>query len=213
MVIKIKIAITLRYEKINNRELYIINQQFEEIFEKLNITLVPILDIKNAKETAINCDALILTGSPIHVNPKLYGEEEKINYEWIYEKEDELDYKIIKEFTKLNKPILGICRGLQIINVYYGGTLNQKINNHEGITHLINIEKNSFLKNIYKEKCISVNSTHTQSINKLAKNFKICAQSNDGTIEAIQKEYIYAVQWHPEKLLDYSFFKWFISIL
>lgn len=205
------IAITLRFEKINDREVFLINKNFKDIFDKLGVTLVPIFQNVNIKKLANLCDAVILTGSPLHVNPKLYNKKEEINYDFSYSKEDDLDYTLIKEFDKLNKPILGICRGIQVINTYFGGTLHQNIKNHEKTTHKINILDNNFLNKIYQEKSMIVNSTHTQCIDKLAENFKICAISEDNVIEAIENKNIIAVQWHPEKLFDYDFFDYFIN--
>lgn len=81
-------------------------------------------------------------------------------------------------FVKYNKPILGICGGLQTLNVYFGGDLNQNILNHklyDGRTHNIKISSNSFLSNVYKQEVIKVNSYHRQAIRKLASNFKVTA--------------------------------------
>lgn len=205
------IAITLRYEQINNRELFTINKNFKDIFDKLGVTLVPVFDTTNIKNIAKFCDAIILTGSGIHINPKLYNQAEKINYEYPYILEDKLDFALIKEFNALNKPILGICRGIQVINVYFGGSLKQKINNHENVQHEILLKNNTKLHNIYKQDVIMVNSSHTQSIDKLAKNFKISATSSDNIIEGIEYKNIVGVQWHPEKSMDLNFFKNFIK--
>ena len=207
------VGITLRYEKINDREVFLLSKKFKDIFDNLNITLVPIFDTKNIDQIVSMCDALILTGSPIHVNPKLYNEKESnnVDYNFSYTKEDELDYILIKEFVKLNKPILGICRGIQVLNVYFGGTLNQKVLNHEGVDHEVTFMNNSFLYDLYGKNKM-VNSTHTQAVGKVAPNFEVIAKSYDGIIEGIKKDNIIGVQWHPEKLKDLEFFKSFINL-
>ena len=205
------IGITLRYERLEERDLFTLNKKFLEIFSKYKIILLPIVDVKSIKEYAKICDAVILTGSPVHINPKLYNEEPLFIYDKMYEHEDLLDYKIIDEFDKLNKPIIGICRGTQVINTYFGGTLNQKIPNHEDCYHNVNIVNDSFLNKIYQSDKILVNSSHSQSIKNVAKGFKICAISEDNCIEAIHKDNIYGVQWHPEKDYDYAFFEYFIK--
>ncbi len=119
-------------------------------------------------------------------------------------------------FVKYNKPILGICGGLQTLNVYFGGDLNQNILNHklyDGSTHNIKISSNSFLNNVYKQEVIEVNSYHRQAIRNLASNFKVTAVSEDGIIEAIEDGNIIGVQYHPEKLDNINFFKEFIKLI
>lgn len=79
--------------------------------------------------------------------------------------------------------------------------------------HSVNISEESLLYDIYKENVIEVNSYHNQSIKDLANGFKISAISKDGIIEAIEKDNIVAVQWHPEVLKDMKLFKGIISKL
>lgn len=156
------------------------------------------------KEVLNRCDGLLVPGG-IDVEPSLYNEE--INCSKIYDdlnhQNDILDYKWIKVFNEANKPVIGICRGIQIINVYFGGSLIQHIDGHtEGALHNIDIDKNSFLYKAYKKEKIKVNSYHHQVIDKLGKGLKAVAISEDGYIEAIEGNNIYAVQWHPEKVSD-----------
>ena len=210
------LAITQRYEKFDNekyfREHFYLNKYFKDIFEELNVLLFPVSsDIQ--LETVVNiCDGLIVTGRSIDVNPKYYGEEaiEETNL-GNYNLEDELDFSLIKSFHKLNKPILGICAGIQAINVCFGGSLYQDIQNHsfkEGLKmHSINIEKDSFLEKCYKTNNLKVNSFHHQAINKVAQDFKVIATSEDGIIESIEYNNIIGVQWHPEQMMDVEFFK------
>ena len=202
------IAITLRYDD-NDGERFVISKQFKDIFDELNVTLIPICQIINLDSIVDICDALILTGSPIHVDAGLYNQEVKTE-PFNYDKEDELDYRLIDLFIKKNKPILGICRGIQVLNVYFGGSLNQFINNHEDVMHDIIIEKDSVLSKNYPER-IRVNSTHTQALDKVADGFKVIATTEDGIVEAIETNNILAIQWHPEKLNDVNFFRFFID--
>lgn len=181
---------------------YILDEAYKKIFDELGVLIIPIISENNLDEIANICDALILPGSAIGVDPKYYND---IPFPWKKYKYDEykLDKKIIDLFVKYNKPILGICGGLQTLNVYFGGDLNQNILNHklyDGSTHNIKISSNSFLNNVYKQEVIEVNSYHRQAIRNLASNFKVTAVSEDGIIEAIEDGNIIGVQYHPEKL-------------
>ena len=155
------IAITLRYEKHDEKEYFLINKNFKDIFDTLGVTLIPVCQESEIDKISEICSALILTGSPIHVDAQLYKEKSSIDYTPEYPFEDSLDYKLIETFKRKGKPILGICRGIQILNVYHGGTLKEKVPNHEGTMHKIKIVPNSFLGSIYKGD-IMVNSSHTQ---------------------------------------------------
>ena len=207
------IGITLRYEEFKDREVFLLSKKFKDIFDSLNVTLIPIMSTTNLDGIVKICDGLILTGSPIHVNPELYHEEKdkNVDYNFSYQKEDELDYLLIKKFTELHKPILGICRGIQVLNVYFGGTLKQRVLNHEGVNHKVKIYPNSFLHDLYGNHAL-VCSTHTQAIDKVANDFDVIAVSNDNIIEGIKKDNIIGIQWHPEKLMDKKFFESFINL-
>lgn len=162
-------------------------------------------------------DGLILSGGH-DVFPLVYGEEPKKNLKEIHPERDYFDITLLKAAMELNKPIFGICRGLQIINAALGGTLHQDISLSEGTfikhtqktagrfpTHTIIVEKDSFLEDIYGMENV-VNSYHHQSINKLAPGFKITAMSKDNIIEGIEKidenNFIIGVQWHPELMCE-----------
>lgn len=152
-------------------------------------------------------DALIVPGG-VDVNPKLYNEE-NFGSIGINDELDSLEMDVIDDFVKVNKPILGICRGLQIINVYFGGTLIQDIkqkeihspNNKVEKLHSIKTTGNNYLSELYGKEFV-VNSWHHQAIKRLADNFDVLAKSDDGIIEAIKhKELpIIAVQFHPERM-------------
>lgn len=178
--------------------------------------LIPISDdIKIISKQLEAIDGLIIMGG-IDINPLSYGEN------WTFEQGDSSyrrdmhEKKLILECAKKEKPILGICRGHQMINVAFGGTLYQDnkmknihISQHfqkekkQYPIHSININKGSFLYNIFGEHTL-VNSYHHQSIKDVAKKFKVSAFSHDGLIEAIEHQSlkIYGVQFHPETMAD-----------
>jgi len=127
-------------------------------------------------------------------------------------------------------PILGICRGSQLINVLQGGSLFQNIDiqmnteiDHEGVDkkieekqHIVYLEKDSLLAKIFNKSEISVNSFHVQCIKQLGENLKVTAKSEDGIPEAIEYEgdfFMQGVQWHPEALDDQlPLFKEFVNV-
>ena len=215
------LAITERYEKFNNekffKENFYLNKYFKDIFEELNVLLFPVASNTQLETVVDICDGLVVTGRSIDVNPKYYDQEtiEATNL-GDYKLEDELDFSLIKLFHKVNKPILGICAGIQSINVCFGGSLYQDIQNHsskeELKMHSINIEKDSFLEKCYKTNKLKVNSFHHQAINKVAQDFKVIATSEDGVIEAIEYNNILGVQWHPEQMMDIKFFREYIEL-
>lgn len=168
------------------------------------------------EEIAAMCSGLIIAGRDRDINPKYYGEEplEGLEYpEDLYE--DELDFRLIELFEKSNKPILGICSGLQSLNIYHGGTLKQHIDEHTSkeqlFRHNIDIEEDSFVHSLYGSKT-EVNSIHHQAINKVADGFKVTAVAEDGNIEAIEKGNLIGLQWHPEVDYEVDTFKKFLNL-
>lgn len=215
-----RIAIIERLVKEERKEpfeiTYYLNNYYKEIFDELNILLIPVISENRLEEICELCDGLILTGSSNDVHPKYYNEEPI--KEKTYDKFDEypLVKKAVEVFYQNNKPILGICAGIQELNVIFGGTLNQLIQNHSlkkcnADRHEIEIKKDSFLYNVYNKKSIIVNSYHSQSIKDVAPQFTVTAISNDGVIEAIENGKIIGVQWHPEALRDVEFFDKFFK--
>ncbi|MPQ43290.1 gamma-glutamyl-gamma-aminobutyrate hydrolase family protein [Clostridium tarantellae] len=159
-------------------------------------------------------DALILSGGH-DPNPLLYGEEPSLKHGEILPKRDTFDFLLMKVAMEMKKPILGICRGHQIVNIFNGGSLYQDISfieeayikhNQQMLpseaTHTVLVEKESKLKEILGDFAL-VNSFHHLSIKDVAPGFKISAISKDGVIEAIEKEgdhFVMGVQWHPEMM-------------
>ncbi len=213
-----KIAIIERIEnddkdKTFSKNFYM-NNYFQEIFEKLNILWIPIVSEQFSEEICEMCDGLVVTGSCNDVHPKYYNEQPIEGKDYIYDEFPTVK-KAVELFSKNNKPILGICAGIQEINVVFGGTLNQLIKNHnlkDKSKHNVEIKKDTLLCSIYKKEYMEVNSYHKQSIKDIAPGFKVGAISSDGVIEAIEKDNIIAVQWHPEALYDMKLFEKFIDM-
>ncbi|HHU28376.1 TPA: type 1 glutamine amidotransferase [bacterium] len=188
---------TLNYE---NRERVFTNNTYIKYFETKNF-LVSILPLHPSNELLDKFDGFLIPGG-YDIHPFYYNQS--INDKTVLSgiNIDQTDLMIIEYAQSNKKPLLGICRGLQIINVYFKGTLNQDINNHkldnELMLHPIHIT-NGRVFNYKKEKEV-VNSSHHQSIAKLGENLNVVATSSDGTIEIIEHNQlpILAVQFHPE---------------
>lgn len=170
-------------------------------------------------EMVAKTDAILLAGG-CDIDPKLFGENPSPYLGTVVPERDAFEYAVIEAAVAQNKPIFGICRGIQIINVYFGGTLYQDLAtevNPEAVIHQrpdkewepvheINIVKDSRLHKLLGTERIGVNSTHHQAVKDLAPDFHITATSDDEIVEAIESDKypIFCVQFHPERLVNIS---------
>lgn len=162
-----------------------------------------------AKEAASQLDALILTGG-WDADPSLYGQEKHPQTDGINPARDAAEIALLHAFERANKPVLGVCRGIQMMAVGLGGTLLQHlpddptvILNHSdrNVRHLARLSPGSRIRHIYGCETIRVNSTHHQAVHQLPPGFAATAFSPDGVIEAMEKGRMLGVQWHPERII------------
>ncbi len=167
------------------------------------------------------CDGVILTGGE-DVHPRLYGKPEYGNEYHLDDFDiarDEFEMQVI-DYSQRNKvPLLGICRGLQIVNVFFGGTLipdipsfgkpeHTKYEEGKDRVHPIAVTKGSFLESITGVRQGVVNSAHHQSMDIAGHGLVVNAMSSEGIVEGLElkeKEgspYLLLVQWHPERMTD-----------
>ncbi|WP_303867896.1 gamma-glutamyl-gamma-aminobutyrate hydrolase family protein [Acetobacterium wieringae] len=180
-----------------------------------------ILSILNNDEDieaiADRLDGFVFSGGQ-DVDPQHYGEALLKYSNEIYPPRDQLELRLIRAVMDRDKPIFGVCRGLQLLNVALGGTLYQDINkqvnrelpiqhfqqnNFEFPVHEVSVNKKSRLYEIIGMEMIRVNSMHHQAIARLAPQLTAVAYSKDGLVEAVEIEGLafgLAVQWHPEFL-------------
>lgn len=171
------------------------------------------------EEYAKMFDGFIFSGGK-DIDPSRYGEEFLNDTISVQKLRDEFELNALKILYKTNKPILGICRGAQLINVYLGGTLYQDIPSQietnithrqvepkNSFSHSITVDEDSPLYNLAKASTKKVNSFHHQSVKSVGKDLKVMATSNDGVIEALYSKthkYLRLYQWHPELLCDFD---------
>ncbi len=172
-------------------------------------------DVQVIAQYVASIDGLLLTGGE-DVDPSLYGEEPKAGLVRIDRARDDFEIELLQEAVTAGKRVLAICRGLQVVNVAFGGTLVQDIPTEmEGCLHhfgdmkkrsepihSISVKEDSYLYSIMGTREIDTNSFHHQAIKDLAPGFFISAWAPDGIIEAIEAEDkgIVAVQFHPENM-------------
>jgi putative glutamine amidotransferase len=162
------------------------------------------------------CDAVLLPGSRADVDPKKYHADRHEKTAPADVKRDMVDELLLQDAYKKHKPVLGICYGLQSLNVYRAGSLVQHIGspiNHSAgravaKAHTVKIEPESKLAEIVgARQTVAVNSSHHQSADTVGKGLRVVARSaEDGIIEALEGtapgHFVLAVQWHPERSVN-----------
>ena len=159
------------------------------------------------------CDGFLFTGGH-DVSPELYSEKPVNDSVICCKDRDEMESWYLKYAISSDKPLLGICRGIQFINAALGGTLYQdlptqhssEIDHHQKppydiSVHTVSIVKDSPLGKLLDTEQLSVNSYHHQAVKDLSPRLKAMAISTDGLIEAVfmpEHRFLWAVQWHPE---------------
>lgn len=179
--------------------------------------LIPIIeDEEDINRFTDIVDGILFTGGG-DISPLYFGENPTGKINSISTRRDFIELKLFKKAWEKNMPMLGICRGLQLINVALGGTLYQDIDSQfEGVLghhpndilrdelyHTVKLKEGSSLFDIFKTDEIGVNSFHHQAIKQLGKGLTISALSCEGIIEGVEandKRFVVGVQWHPEAL-------------
>ncbi|HEX5025634.1 MAG TPA: gamma-glutamyl-gamma-aminobutyrate hydrolase family protein [Agriterribacter sp.] len=186
-----------------------------------NVEVVQLSCKTNNFDDIRQCDGVVLTGGE-DVHPRFYNKPEWFEYCYeddISEARDEFEWKVL-EYTEANAiPVLGICRGLQIANVFFGGTLIPDIPrwgkfNHSKLPddtdryHTIQLDPASWLCQLIGTGQGEINSNHHQSACMVGKDLVVSALSPDGIIEALERKapndasFLCLVQWHPERMND-----------
>lgn len=211
----IKIAISKAIGSKNYEQYSVWIKKYNANIETVNLYG---LSIDSAQKIITDCDGVILSGGP-DVNPVYYSKPQDSALCEIDDYRDSLEFAVIQQTLQLNKPLLAICRGLQILNVAKGGTLIADIPTQRqgSVIHQCKLPDtcyhnvkfvNSKLLPYTNNQIYNVNTNHHQGIDKLSPDFRAIAYSDDSLIEAFEPtnlsmyNFLLAVQWHPERLND-----------
>lgn len=173
---------------------------------------VELSDPEQAVQDALTCDGLLLPGGG-DMDPKFYGQARIPACGEPNLLRDAAEPLLLRAFLAADKPVLGICRGIQVMNAVLGGDLYQDIkpfehlphNDHWAKVHTVTVRRGTLLSHILGQDTVLVNSQHHQAVDRVAPGFTLAALSEDGIVEAIEKpdaRFCLGVQWHPEWLSD-----------
>jgi putative glutamine amidotransferase len=182
--------------------------------------LIPAMPaLMHVKEVAPRLDGLLLTGTPSNLDPKRYGEIIDDAPGPFDPDRDETTARLIEVMLELGKPVFGICRGFQELNVAFGGTLRRDVGDHPELTphhapdngsfdalfehrHAVTLTPGGVLHRAYGRAELDVISVHYQGADRLGAGLTVEATAPDGVVEAVSAEVngapVLAVQWHPE---------------
>jgi putative glutamine amidotransferase len=173
----------------------------------------------SARADAGRFDGILFAGGE-DVDPSFYQEEKRHVSVRVNRDRDEFEFSLLDHALHRRLPVLAICRGIQMVNVKFGGTLYQDLNSEASVGHehhqsgprseathpVVVSEPNSLLGEAFAGNC-PVNSLHHQAIKNLGRGLKRTAYSDDGLCEAVESAddypFLLAVQWHPEEMVDH----------
>jgi putative glutamine amidotransferase len=170
------------------------------------------IDEEEAAERLEPFDGLMLLGGS-DVDPAFYGQEPAEETYGIDPDADRFELALVRTAIERGMPVLGICRGLQLLNVALGGSLDQHITGREGLVghgipgvapdiHEVHMEPGTWTAKALRTDTIEVSSSHHQALARLAEGLVASGRAPDGIVEAVERPgdgWVVAVQWHPER--------------
>jgi putative glutamine amidotransferase len=201
------------------RGLFVLREEYFRSVERsggVPVVLAPCSPAE-ARTAMRRLDGLILTGGG-DVDPALYGQVPHPRLGKVDRARDLFEVALVHEALADDVPVLGVCRGLQLLNVATGGTLHQDIPAELGtsldhrpkvarfeVAHTVEIVAGSLLHRIVKRESMDVNSLHHQAVDRAGDGLVVTARAGDGVVEALEmpsRTFVLGVQWHPESALD-----------
>lgn len=191
---------------------------YVEVLERYGMAAVLVTPAHTAASLPVlldRCQGLVMTGGE-DVDPSRYGERPLPGLGVTNPPRDEVELLTLELALERELPVLGICRGCQLVNVHFGGSLYQDLSLYspselqhrqaepwERRTHQVQIEPDSRLAEIVGAEEIVINSFHHQGIKEVGRGLRVVAEAEDGTVEAIERPgspgWFLGVQWHPER--------------
>ena len=200
---------------------YFLRARYVRAIEDLGgipIVLPLVADLDARRRLLTHIDGLLLTGSGPDLAPELYGERQQYKFHVMSQRRATFELEMAQLARAADLPLLGICGGMQALNVAFGGSLYQDIGAQQSqplqhrqsasatqLSHAVKIAPKSLLHRIVKTVSLRVNSSHHQSVKEVAPSLTASAVAPDGIIEAIEspsQRFLLGVQWHPEFLFD-----------
>lgn len=181
--------------------------------------ILPLMESPVARRRLLDSvDGLLLTGSGPDLPPRLYGERQRFPFPLVSERRANFELDLVHQARTRDLPLLGICGGMQTVNVACGGSLFQDIPSQvqqalehrqkakaTHVSHSVTVAPKSLLKTIVKQAKLMVNSSHHQSVKTVAPSLIASAVAPDGIVEAVESpshRFLLAIQWHPEFLFE-----------
>ncbi|PGK52278.1 gamma-glutamyl-gamma-aminobutyrate hydrolase [Priestia megaterium] len=222
MSVKPLIGITSSYVKHNwyMEGVYVHHDYHKAVIKAGGIPIILPIAPPDVLDHYLNlCDGFILSGGE-DIDPQFYKTSPHPKLATFYTERDESELYLANQLLKMNKPVLAICRGMQLMNVATGGTLIQDIPSQVKTAmqhvqtidrpkeqHEVQIHKQTILHELFNTSTVRVNSLHHQALDTLSRDVRISATAPDGIIEAIEHTkhpFFLGVQWHPESMCQRS---------
>ncbi|ETZ06897.1 putative glutamine amidotransferase [Holospora obtusa F1] len=197
-------------EKNGNQEKYFIGKNYLSAISKHGgAPIVVPYTMENVEFYMQLAHGIMITGGSFTIDPELFNQSMNCDLPIKHER-TQVEWAYCQEALERKMPILGICGGMQLMNIVFGGTLIQDLSKIPGVfnhnvsddnAHSVQIVSNTYLAQHLKCTTLEVNSSHRQGVDRLGNNIRISALSSDGIIEGIEHTYhpfCLGVQWHPE---------------
>ena len=200
---------------------YFLRARYVRAIEDLGgipLVLPLVADLDARRRLLTHIDGLLLTGSGPDLAPELYGERQQYKFHVMSQRRATFELEMAQLARAADLPLLGICGGMQALNVAFGGSLYKDIGAQQSqplqhrqsasatqLSHAVKIVPKSLLHRVVKTGRLRVNSSHHQSVKEVAPSLTASAVAPDGIIEAIEsssERFLLGVQWHPEFLFD-----------